>query len=79
MTHLLEEFHLIPVKRLKEFFFKFVSFSVYLFLREIVRERERERTSRERTEREGHTEFEARSRLRGVSTEPNVGAQTHEL
>ena len=37
------------------------------------RERERQSTSRQGTEREGDTESEAGSRLRAVSIEPNEG------
>ena len=43
-------------------------FNVYLFLRD----RERESASRGGAEREGDTESEAVSRLRAVSTEPDV-------
>ena len=39
------------------------------------RERERERASRGVAEREGDTESEAGSRLRAVSTEPDVGLE----
>ena len=48
----------------------FCFFNVYLFLK--GREREYEQ---ERGRREGHTESEAGSRLRGVSTEPDVGLE----
>ena len=49
--------------------------SIYLILRE--REREREHKQRE-GQREGDTESEGGSRLRAVSTEPNVGLElTH--
>ena len=53
------------------FFLFFVN--VYLFLRERETEHERGR-SRER-DREGDTEFEAGSRLRAVSTEPDAGLE----
>ena len=56
-------------------FFKF--FSVCLFLREREREGERQSEVGEggRAEREGDTESEAGSRLRAVSTEPDVGLE----
>ena len=45
------------------------------------RDRERESVSREGAEREGDTESEAGSRLRAVSTEPDVGLElmNHEI
>ena len=46
-------------------------FNVYLFLRE----RERDSMSRGGAEREGDTESEAGSKLRAVSTEPNMGLE----
>ena len=48
-------------------------FNVYLLLRD----RERQSMSRGGAEREGDTESEAGSRLRAVSTEPDVGLETH--
>ena len=45
-----------------------ILFNVYLFLRETER-------SRGEAEREGDTESEAGSRLRAVSTEPDVGLE----
>ena len=53
----------------------FFLFNVYLF---ILREREHKQGSGD-TDREGDTESESGSRLRAVSTEPNVGAQTPKL
>ena len=50
-------------------YFLFNFFNVYLFLRE------RQSTSRGGAEREGDTESKAWSRLRAVSTEPNVGLE----
>ena len=43
------------------------------------RERERQSTSRGGTEREGDTELETGSRLRAVSTEPDMGLKLTEL
>ena len=56
-------------------FFKFLN--IYLFLRE----KERESTSGRGAEREGDTASEAGSRLRAVSTEPDVGLEptNHEI
>ena len=50
---------------------------MFLFIFKTVRERERERqsTSGGGAEREGVTDSEAGSRLRAVSTEPDVGLQ----
>ena len=53
----------------------------YLFLRQRERERETEREreksmSREGAEREGDTESETGSRLRGISTEPDAGSNS---
>ena len=54
-------------------------FNVYLFLRDRVREREKEGerqpVSGVRAEREGDTECKAGSRLHAVSTEPDVGLE----
>ena len=57
-------------------FLKKIFFNVYLFLRE----RERGKWGRD-TEREGDPESEAGSRLRAVSTEPDVGLElmNHEI
>ena len=57
------------------FFLFLIFFNVYSFLRERERERERERqsVSGRGAEREGDTESKAGSRLRTVSTEPDVG------
>ena len=46
-----------------------------------LRDREIQRASREGAEREGDTEWEAGSRLRAVSTEPEVGLELtyHEI
>ena len=52
------------------FFFNFFFFYIYLFLRD--RERQCERGG---AETEGDTESEAGSRLRAVSTEPDVGLE----
>ena len=40
-----------------------------------MRDRERQSTSRDGAEREGDTESEAGSRLRAVSTEPDMGLE----
>ena len=51
-----------------------VFFNIYLFLRD----RERQTMSRGEAGREGDTESEGDSRLRAVSTEPDVGLEpTH--
>ena len=50
-----------------------IFFNVYLFLRE--KERERVCVSGGGTEREGDIESKAGSRLRAVSTEPDVGLE----
>ena len=49
----------------------FFFFNFHLFLRD----RERQRMSRGGAEREGDTEFQAGSRLRAVSTEPDAGLE----
>ena len=49
-------------------------FSMFIF----ERERETEHEQRRGREREGDTESEAGSRLRAVSTEPNVGLELTE-
>ena len=56
-------------------------FNVCLFLRERERERERQSMGRGGAEREGGTESEAGSRLRAVSTEPDMGLEltNHEI
>ena len=51
------------------FFFFNLFFKIYLFLRQ------RQSTSRGGAEREGDTESEAGSRLRGISTEPDAGLE----
>ena len=55
------------------FCIKVFLFSCYLFLREREREREIKHEQGRVRERDGDTESEAGSRLRAVSTEPNVG------
>ena len=53
----------------------FLSFVLSFFNVYSVPERERQSTSRGGAEREGGTESEAGSRLRAVSTEPDVGLE----
>ena len=69
--HHLPLFFFNAFSRAKQRQFNF--FNVYLVLRE--RERERESMSRGEAEREGDTEQGAGSRLRAVSTEPDVGLE----
>ena len=67
MGLLLQYYHIV----LFFFFFLIFFFNVYLSLRD----RETQSVSRGGAEREGDTESEAGSRLRAVSTEPDVGLE----
>ena len=57
------------------------SSSSYFFLHLFICERQRQSVSRGGAEGEGYTESEAGSRLRAVSTEPDVGLEptNHEI
>ena len=70
-------FHLFLFHRLSVAAKTLISFNVYSFLRDKVRQS----MSRRGAEKEGDTESEAGSRLRAVSTEPDAGLKllNHEL